>query len=53
MIAALAVQPDFAAAHFLEPGDHAEQRRLAAAGRADEDGERAVLNREVDAVDDF
>ena len=29
-------------ADFLEPGDHPQQRRLAAAGRADEHAELAV-----------
>ena len=33
------------------PGDQAEQRGLAAAGRADEDDELAVLDLEVDAVE--
>ena len=37
----------------LEPGDHAQQRGLAAAGRADEDHELAVVDLEVDAVDDL
>ncbi len=37
----------------LEAGDHAQQRGLAAAGGADEDDELAVLDAEVDAVDDL
>ncbi len=47
----LAVDEDLAVAHLLEPGDHPQQGRLAAAGRADEDHELAVLDLEVDAVD--
>jgi hypothetical protein len=35
----------------LEPRDHPQRRRLAAAGGADEDDEFAVLDRQVDAVD--
>jgi hypothetical protein len=37
----------------LEPGDQAQQRRLAAARRADEHRELAVLDLEIDAVDDL
>ena len=37
---------------LLEPGDDAQQRRLAAAGRADEDDELAVGDIEVDALED-
>ena len=37
---------------FLKPGDHPQQRGLAAAGRADEDDELAILDLEVDAADD-
>ena len=33
----------------LEPGDHAQQRGLAASGRADKDDEFAVLDGQVDA----
>ncbi len=36
----------------LEPGDQAQQGRLAAARRADEDDELARLDVEVDALDD-
>ena len=36
---------------LLEAGDHAKQRRLAAAGRPDEHHELAVLDRQVDVVD--
>ena len=42
---------DLAAGDLLEPGDHAEQRGLSAAGRADEDDELAVLDAKVEAVD--
>ena len=37
--------------HVLEAGDHPQQRRLAAAGRADEDEELAVGDLERDVVD--
>ena len=53
MVAARAVDIDLAVADVLEAGDHAQQRRLAAAGGADEDGEGAVIDLEVDAVDDL
>ena len=43
----------FAAGDVLEPGDDAQQGRLAAAGGPDEDDELAVADVEVDAVDDF
>ena len=32
----------------VEPGDHSQERRLAAAGRPDQHDEFAVLDREVD-----
>ena len=48
-----AVDQDRAAADLLEPGDHAQQRRLAAARRADQDQELAVGDVEADAVDDL
>src|SRR5207249_954540 len=35
----------------LEPGDHPEQRGLAAAGRPEEDEELALLGREIHSVD--
>ena len=38
---------------LLEPGDHAQQRRLSAARGPDEDDELAVGDIDVDAVDDF
>ena len=47
----LAVDADLARADRFEPGDHAQQRRLAAAGRADEHHELAVLDFEVDVLD--
>ena len=34
--------------HAVEPGDHAQQRRLAAAGRADQHDEFALADREID-----
>ena len=42
--------PDLAGADRLEPGDHREQRRLAAAGRADQHDELAGLDLEVDVL---
>src|SRR4051794_29580104 len=39
--------------HLLEARHHPQQSGLAAARGADEDGERAVLDGEVDAVDHF
>ena len=44
-------EADLAARHLLEPGDHAQRRRLAAAGRADEDHELAILDLDVEVVD--
>ncbi len=46
-----AVDRDGAVRHLLEPGEHAQKRRLAAAGRADEDEELTALDRERDVVD--
>ena len=48
-----AVDGDLAAGHRLEPGDHPQDRALAAAGRADEHDELAVADLEVDAVHDL
>ena len=42
---------DVAHGDVLEPGDHPQQRRLAAAGGADEDDELAEPDVEADAVD--
>ena len=47
-----AVDVDRAAAGVLQPGDQPQQRGLAAARRADEDDELAVLDVEVDVRDD-
>ena len=47
---ALAADADLAGGDVLEPGDQAQQRGLAAAGRPDEDDELAVGDVEVDAV---
>ena len=41
---------DGAGADRLEPGDHAQRRALAAARRADEHDEFAVLHLEIDAI---
>ena len=43
--------PDLPLGHHLEPGDHPQQCRLAAAGRADEDHELTALDRQIDVVD--
>ena len=47
-----AVDEDLAGGHVLQAGDQAKQRGLAAAGRTDEDDERAVVDLEIDIVDD-
>ena len=44
---------DHPAGDVLEPGDHAQQGRFAAAGGADQHDEGAVLDFDVDAVDDL
>ena len=43
---------DVALGDRFQPGGHAQERGLAAAGRADEDDERAFLDLQVDAVQD-
>ena len=48
----LAVDAQLAAADFFQPGDHAQQRRLAASRRTDEDGELAVFHAQIDVPDD-
>ena len=48
-----AVDRDLAGGDLLEAGEHAQQRRLAAAGRADEDDELAVADLDGDAVQHF
>ncbi len=45
------VDVQLAAGDFLESGDHAQQCRLAAAGRSDENDELALGDVEIDAVD--
>ena len=45
--------PNLALADLLEPGDHAQGRRLAAAGRADEHHELLVLGFEIEFGDGF
>jgi hypothetical protein len=44
------VDPDLAGADVLEPGDHPQQGRLAAAGGADQHHELAVGDLDIDAV---
>ena len=46
-----AVDAHLARGDRLEPGDHAERRRLAAAGRAEQHHELAVRDREVEVPD--
>jgi len=48
----LAVDENPPRGQILEPGDQPQQRRLAAARRPDEDGELAVLDVEIDVIDD-
>ena len=48
----LAADADLAGRDVLETGQHSQQRRLAAAGRADKDDELAVLDFDVHALDD-
>ena len=43
--------PDDALGDVLEPGDHSQRRRLAGAGRADQDHELSIRNREVHVLD--
>jgi len=50
--AAMAADRDLALRDLLQPGDHPQQRRLAAARRTDEHAELAVLDGDVDAADD-
>jgi hypothetical protein len=45
-----ALDEDRAVGDVFEAGDHPQQRRLAAAGRADEDGELALADLEADGV---
>ena len=52
-LTSLAVDADLAAGDRLQPGDGVEQRRLAAAGRADQHEEAALLDLEVDALQDL
>ena len=44
---------DLAAGDRLQPGDHAQQRRLSAARRTDQDDELAILDIDADAMDDL
>jgi hypothetical protein len=53
VVDALAVEDQIAVVDALKAGDHAQQRRFSAAGRPDEDGEFAILDGDVDALDDF
>ena len=47
------VDRDLALGHRVEPGDHVEQRRLAAAGGPDQHQELAGLDGDVDALEDL
>ena len=51
LVDARAVDADLALGDRLQPGDHVEQRRLAAARRADQHEEAALLDVEVDALE--
>ncbi len=53
LVGPLAVDADLAAADLFEPGDHPQERGLAAARGAHEHAELALLDPEVDAVDDL
>src|SRR5262249_30508564 len=44
---------DFARRDVLEPGDHAQQGRLAASRRSHQHDEFAVVDEDLDAVDDL
>jgi hypothetical protein len=46
------VQLQCAAVDVFQPGDQPQQRGFAAARRADEDDELALLDRQVNALDD-
>ena len=47
----LLADPQLAVGDLLEPGDHPQRGRLAAAGRPDEDDELAVLDLEAEVGD--
>ena len=49
----LAGDLEFAAADFLEAGDHPQQRGLAAAGWSDKHDELAAVDLDVHAMDDL
>ena len=49
----LVADADLAGGDILEAGHHAQQRRFAAAGRADQRDELAVLDVDIDAVQDL
>jgi len=51
VVHALAADEDLACGRSLQPRDHAEQRGLAASGRAEQHQELALANREVHVVD--
>ncbi len=49
----LAVDADRPAVGVFEAGDHAQRRRLAAARRAEERDELALVDRDVEVLDDL
>jgi len=49
----LVVNDDLAARYRFEPGDHPQNRALAAAGGTDQDDELALVDLKIDAVDDL
>src|SRR5205823_8723333 len=52
IVDALAVDEKIALGHRFQTGDHPKERRFAATRRADEDNELAILQFEIDAMDD-
>jgi hypothetical protein len=50
IVDAFAGYADFARADFLQSGDHAQQRRFAAAGRPHQDHEFAIPDGELDVA---
>jgi hypothetical protein len=53
MVTSRPVDMNLPSAYFLQPSHHAQQGRLSASGRTNENGERPLLNNEVYAMDNF
>ena len=47
------LDPDLAAGDLLQPRDHVQERRFATARRADQHQELALLDRDVDRMEDL